>query len=318
MTDCSILTSAKEDICLQARQLNELSNKLSTSFEEAVAYIANHRGRIAISGMGKSGLIGQKIAATLSSTGTPSYFIHSAEALHGDMGMLHEDDILVLISNSGETAEVKDMLTYAKSMGVFVIAMTGKESSSVAKGADIFLDIGVSNEICPNNLAPTSSTLMTLCLGDVLAVAVMRERRFTETDFARLHPGGSLGRRLILKVSDLMVSADLPIIRPGDTVKDAVFVMTASRLGLCLIQEGDKLLGIMTDGDLRRALQKRDDLLDCPCEEVMSTSPKTIGPDVKIALAERIFMEHKIKALVVLDQQSQAVLGVLDLFSLNS
>ena len=314
MIDSSILTSAKKDICSQAEQLNELSNKLSSSFHESVISIVNHQGRIAISGIGKSGLIGQKMSATFSSTGTPSYFIHAAEALHGDMGMLHQDDILILISNSGETSEVKDMLTFAKSLGVFVIAMTGKEESTIAQGADISLNTGVSYEICPNNLAPTSSTLMTLCLGDVLAVAVMRERNFSETDFARLHPGGSLGRKLISKVSDSMVKTNLPIVTPNDLVKEAVFAMTQSRLGLCLVLEQDKLVGIITDGDLRRALHRNSDVLQDCCKDIMSINPKTIGSDVKIAMAERILREHKIKALVVLDKVTDKVVGVFDLF----
>ena len=315
--DCAILKQAKENILSQASQIVELSSKLSDSFREATLLMSQAKGRVALCGMGKSGLIGQKISATLSSTGTPSYFVHAAEALHGDMGMLHHDDLLILISNSGETKEVKDMLVYAKSIHVKVIALIGNMSSSLAKNADIALDIGVSKEICPNNLAPTSSTLMTLCLGDALAVSIMNERNFTENDFARLHPGGSLGRKLLYRVSDYMITENLPIAGPECLVQEALLAMTSSRLGLCLIMDNDNLVGIITDGDLRRALQQEQNLLECSCETIMSEKPMTIYSDRKIVEAEKIFMNKKIKALAVLDPDSHKLIGVLDLFSIS-
>ena len=245
-----------------------------------------------------------------------SYFIHAAEALHGDLGMLHHDDLLILISNSGETKEVKDMALFAQSLKVEVIALTGDLESTLAKYADFVLDIGVSEEICPNNLAPTSSTLMTLCMGDILAVSTMQQRNFTADDFAKLHPGGSLGRKLLHRVSDYMVTESLPTVSPTDLVQKALLEMTSSRLGLCLIIQDRKLVGIITDGDLRRGLQDHSNLLECLCRDIMTEQPMTISPDSKIIEAESMIMDKKIKALVVVDPQSHEVVGVLDIFSL--
>lgn len=314
--DLSLIDKARESILSQASQIIGLSAKLSCTFPRAVEAIVAAKGRVALCGMGKSGLIAQKISATLSSTGTPSYFIHAAEALHGDMGMLHKDDLLILISNSGQTQEIQDILSYAKSQGMVIIGFTGNSESTLGQQADLTLDISVSKEICPNNLAPTSSTLATLCLGDVLAVSVMEKRKFSADDFARLHPGGQLGRKLLYKVGDVMIKDNLPIVRPTTLICEMLLVMTASRLGLCLVVENDTFCGLVTDGDLRRGLQSQSDFLQLPTSQIMSNDPVSIGPHHSLIEAESLLMKNKIKALVVICPQSQKLLGVFDIFSL--
>ncbi|HEH3668451.1 TPA: KpsF/GutQ family sugar-phosphate isomerase, partial [Campylobacter jejuni] len=228
------------------------------NFNQAVNLMLNTKGRCIVSGMGKSGHIGAKIAATLASTGTPSFFIHPGEALHGDLGMLTPEDVLIAISNSGETEEILKIIPAIKKRKIPLIVMCGKKNSTLVKQSDIFLNIAVKKEACPLQLAPMSSTTATLVMGDALAAALMKVRNFKPDDFALFHPGGSLGRRLLTKVKDLMVSSNLPIVHPDTEFNDLVDVMTSGKLGLCVVLENEKLVGIITDGDLRRALKTSD------------------------------------------------------------
>ena len=264
-----------------------------------------------VSGMGKSGLVGQKIAATLASTGTPSFFLHPGEALHGDLGMIVPGDIVLLISNSGETDEVLRLLPALAHFGNTLIAMTGVMDSPLAKAANHVLDIAVEREICPLNLAPTTSTLVTMAMGDALAVALMDARGFEPQDFARFHPGGRLGKRLLTRVVDVM-RRDLPLILPTATLREAMLAMTAGRLGLAIIAQASQLKGILTDGDLRRSFSEKNAQLDDPVTRFMSPNPMTIASQSMWFEAEALMLERKIKSLVVVDEAN--IVGVIDIF----
>jgi arabinose-5-phosphate isomerase len=268
---------------------------------------------VVFSGIGKSGLIARKIAATLSSTGTPSFFVHPAEAFHGDLGMITERDTVVLISYSGETDEVVRLLPHLVRLGTPIVAMVGRPESTIGSAADVVLDVAVEREVCPNNLAPTNSTLAALAMGDAISVALMRVRQFGAEDFARFHPGGALGRRLHTRVKDVMHSRDLPVVTPNQTVRDSLFTITRGRLGLALVFDGEALCGIVTDGDLRRAMQRHDDVLDVKVSEIMSAHPITIGEQALVSEAEKLMRRRKVKALVVLDSRGK-VSGLVEIF----
>ncbi|GAA0836611.1 MAG: KpsF/GutQ family sugar-phosphate isomerase [Marinomonas sp.] len=309
-----LIESARNTLSTQAKALASLANQVTEEFAKAVRMILASEGRTIICGMGKSGLIGKKIAATLASTGTPSFFLHPGEAFHGDLGMIQAQDTLILISYSGETEELMRLLPSLKNFGNPSIAIVGNMNSSLAKHCDCVLDISVDREVCPNNLAPTTSTTMTTAMGDALAVALMECRHFQPQDFARFHPGGSLGRKLLTRVKDLMHSKNLPVCAPEASLKEAITVMTHGRMGVVLIQDKGHLLGIFTDGDLRRAMLKDSvGMIDKKMSELMTPNPKTINENVMIVEAEEQMLRDKITLLVVTDNEN-ALTGVLEIY----
>ncbi|EOI6640384.1 SIS domain-containing protein [Campylobacter jejuni] len=311
------LEIAKEVFEKEAQAILDLAKNLDENFNQAVNLMLNTKGRCIVSGMGKSGHIGAKIAATLASTGTPSFFIHPGEALHGDLGMLTPEDVLIAISNSGETEEILKIIPAIKKRKIPLIVMCGKKNSTLVKQGDIFLNIAVEKEACPLQLAPMSSTTATLVMGDALAAALMKVRNFKPDDFALFHPGGSLGRKLLTKVKDLMVSSNLPIVHPDTEFNDLVDVMTSGRLGLCVVLENEKLVGIITDGDLRRALKASDKpRFDFKAKEIMSINPKVVDADAMASEAEEIMLKHKIKEIIV--GKEERVIGIIQLYAIGN
>ncbi|EAL9360773.1 KpsF/GutQ family sugar-phosphate isomerase [Campylobacter jejuni] len=310
------LEIAKEVFEKEAQAILDLATNLDENFNQAVNLMLNTKGRCIVSGMGKSGHIGAKIAATLASTGTPSFFIHPGEALHGDLGMLTSEDVLIAISNSGETEEILKIIPAIKKREIPLIVMCGKKNSTLVKQGDIFLNIAVEKEACPLQLAPMSSTTATLVMGDALAAALMKVRNFKPDDFALFHPGGSLGRKLLTKVKDLMVSSNLPIVHPDTEFNDLVDVMTSGKLGLCVVLENEKLVGIITDGDLRRALKASDKpRFDFKAKEIMSINPKVVDADAMASEAEGIMLKHKIKEIIV--GKEERVVGIIQLYAIG-
>lgn len=311
------LKIAKEVFATEAKAIEDLALNLDENFSKAIELMLHTKGRCIVSGMGKSGHIGAKIAATLASTGTPSFFIHPGEALHGDLGMLTPDDVLIAISNSGETEEILKIIPAIKKRKIPLIAMCGKKNSTLVKQGDIFLNISVKEEACPLQLAPMSSTTATLVMGDALAAALMKARNFRPDDFALFHPGGSLGRKLLTRVSDLMVSKNLPIVHPDTEFNDLVDVMTSGKLGLCLVLENEKLVGIITDGDLRRALKANDKpRFDFKAKEIMSVNSKVVDADAMASEAEEIMLKYKIKEIVV--SKEDKVVGIIQLYVIGN
>lgn len=313
MTNNSILSIAKESLTEQAHALMNMSQELGDEFIKAVNMILETRGRVVVCGMGKSGLVGKKMMATFASTGTPSFFMHPAEAFHGDLGMLAREDLLILISYSGETEEIINLLPSVKLFGNKIISIVGNPQSTMAQNSDVILCIKVEREVCPNNLAPTTSTLATMGMGDALAVALIKERNFQAEDFARYHPGGSLGRRLLTKVSDVMYTKNLPVISYNASLKETVLTISEGRLGLVVVIKDKQLVGIVTDGDLRRALVNEVDMNQAQITEIMTIDPITIEAATMLANAEDLMMENKIKALVVTDKNKK-ILGILEIF----
>ena len=300
----------------EAEAITALTDRLDQGFHDACDLLLKCQGRVVVSGIGKSGHIGKKIAATLASTGTPSFFMHPGEASHGDLGMITEQDLVVALSNSGETSEITLLLPLLKRLGIPLIALTGNPQSTIARSADINLDISVHEEACPLGLAPTSSTTATLAMGDALAVAVLEARGFTEEDFARSHPGGNLGRQLLLRVSDIMhTGSAIPLIDAGATLNDTLIEMTAKGLGMTGIVEGDRLVGIYTDGDLRRTFEKMPDINKALVREFMTENPITIAADRIASEALKIMHDRKINALMVVDEAG-SVQGALNMHDL--
>lgn len=306
---------------LAIQKLRENLNKVgyATDFASAIQTLLNCKGRIVVSGMGKSGHIAKKIAATFASTGSPAFFVHPAEASHGDLGMVQHDDVFVAFSNSGETAELLTIVPQIKRTGAKLIALTGNSESALAKFADVHLDVAVEREACPLNLAPTASTTASLAMGDALAVALLDARGFREEDFARSHPGGSLGRRLLTHVRDVMRSGDqVPKTLLTASIKEALLEITAKRLGMTVIvDQNDKVLGIFTDGDLRRLLEKNIDLNGQDLSSAMTANPRTISKDVLAAEAVEMMERFRINQLVVTDNAGKLVgaLNMHDLFA---
>ena len=320
MTDQSFRSSAESalrTIDIEMQAIGALKSRINDDFSRAVNILADVTGRVIVSGMGKSGHIGNKIAATLASTGTPAQFVHPAEACHGDMGMITESDAALLMSNSGSTNEITALLPMLKRLGIPIVAMTGNPDSILATSADIHLHIGVDEEACPHDLAPTASTTANLVMGDALAVALLEYKGFTAEDFAFTHPGGALGRRLLTRVSDLKVSgSDVPRIGPSTSLADALMVISAKGLGMSTVtDENHILLGIFTDGDLRRALEQGHDLSTTEVGLVMSQGAKTIDGDALAAEAVKRMESEGISALVVTDKKG-AVTGVIHLLAL--
>jgi arabinose-5-phosphate isomerase len=316
--DQQLIASAHRALAIEQRALGALGARVAAPFARACRLCLKCHGRVVVTGMGKSGHIAGKIAATLASTGTPAFFLHPAEAGHGDLGMIPATDVVLALSNSGETPEVVELVPHLKRLGVPLIVMTGKSDSTLAQAADVTLDVAVAEEACPLNLAPTASTTATLAMGDALAVAVLEARGFTAQDFARSHPGGSLGRRLLLHVEDLMrTGAALPRVLPTAPVSAGLIEMSAKGLGMTVVVDGnERILGVFTDGDLRRALEAQIDVHTTTMGTVMTAAPKTIGPRELAAEAVHLMELHRITALPVADTQGHLVgaLNVHDLF----
>ena len=302
----------------EAEAISALAERLDQRFYNACELILQCPGRIVVTGIGKSGHIGKKIAATLASTGTPSFFMHPGEASHGDLGMITEQDLVIAISNSGETSEITLLLPLLKRLGIPMISLTGNPRSTIAQSADINLDISVRAEACPLGLAPTSSTTATLAMGDALSVAVLEARGFTEEDFARSHPGGNLGRRLLLRVSDIMHSGDaIPLVDAETSLNDTLVEMTAKGLGVAGVVDGDseRLIGIYTDGDLRRTFEKMPDIKTARVRDYMTANPVTIDADRIASEALKLMHDRKINALMVVDASGR-VQGALNMHDL--
>jgi arabinose-5-phosphate isomerase len=312
-----LIEMGREALRIEARAVAALIDRLGDDFGGACQMLLACTGRVVVSGMGKSGHVGGKIAATLASTGTPAFFLHPAEASHGDLGMVTKGDVVLAISYSGETAELLTILPLFKRMGAPLIAMTGNPASTLGREADVHLDISVPAEACPLNLAPTASTTATLAMGDALAVALLKHRGFTEADFARSHPGGSLGRRLLLHVTDVMRRGDeLPRVGPDTPLTEGLLEMSRKRLGLTAVVDGDdRVLGIFTDGDLRRALDRRADIHGSRMSEVMTRNPRSIGPNELAAEAVLLMEKHAVNGLLVLDDSGRLV-GALNVHDL--
>lgn len=317
MSNEDLLALARETLAIESRAVSEIRSRLNDDFAAACRLCMETPGRVVVTGMGKSGHIATKIAATLASTGTPAFFMHPAEASHGDLGMITAQDLLLAISYSGETDEVVTILPLVKRMGAGLISITGKPSSTLARAADAHLDVAVSEEACPLNLAPTASTTATLAMGDALAVALLKARGFTAEDFARSHPSGSLGKRLLLRVQDVMrKDADIPAVGPDVSLRDGLMEMTQKGLGMTAIVENDgRILGIFTDGDLRRTLDEGVDIRSTPIREVMHTNCKTTSADILAAEAVNVLEENKITSLLVADDDG-CLIGALNIHDL--
>jgi arabinose-5-phosphate isomerase len=309
---------ARETLAIEARAIERVSTRLDESFARACRFCMDTTGRVVVTGMGKSGHISSKIAATLASTGTPAFFMHPAEASHGDLGMITEQDLMLAVSYSGETAEILTILPLVKRMGAKLISMTGKPASTLARAADVHLDVGVLEEACPLNLAPTASTTATLAMGDALAVALLKSRGFTAEDFARSHPSGSLGKRLLLRVADVMRSdIEIPSVLPDVPLRDGLMEMTEKGLGMtAIVDADDRILGVFTDGDLRRALDDGADIRRTTMREVMHSDCITTTGDILAAEAVHILEENKITSLLVASDDGRLIgaLNVHDLF----
>lgn len=310
----SSLTIVRECLAEKSNAIEVLMRKVGLEVDEAIEAILSCKGRIVISGMGKSGIIGKKIAATLASTGTPSFFIHPGEAFHGDLGMIRGKDVILLISNSGETEEVIKLIPSLKSFGNTIICIVNNSASTLAKNSDVTLDIFVEKEVCPNNLAPTTSTTLTLALADSIAVALMRKRNFKPENFAIFHPGGSLGRKLLTKVKDEMVSDGLPFITSETSFDDVVLIMTKSKLGMAIVQDGSELKGVISDGDLRRLFLSATPSCEVTAQAILNETPVFIDPDAMLAEAEVLMKEMHIQWLLVGSKET-GVEGVLQIYS---
>ncbi|BFU93590.1 MAG: D-arabinose 5-phosphate isomerase [Nitrospira sp.] len=311
------LREGKRVLGIEARAVQALVDRLDDRFVQAVDLLYGCKGKVVVSGMGKSGLVGQKIAATMASTGTPAFFLHPAEGLHGDLGMVGRHDVVVAISNSGEAQELLQLLPYMERMGIPVVAMTGRLASTLAKHSDVVLDVSVSEEACPLGLAPTASTTATLALGDALALALLQKRGFQEEDYAQFHPGGALGRRLLVRVKDLMhAGQDVPTVEESVTGTTAMLEMTAKKLGMTtVVDRTGALSGVITDGDLRRFIQRGGDFLKATASELASRNPKSIGPDDLAAKAVEMMERHSITTLVV-TEGARKIVGVIHLHDL--
>jgi arabinose-5-phosphate isomerase len=302
---------------IEARAVQALVQRLDSGFSDAVDLLYQCKGKVVVSGMGKSGLIGQKIAATMASTGTPSFFLHPAEGLHGDLGMLARGDVLIAISNSGETQEILQLLPFMERMAIPVLAIVGRKGSTLAKNSAVALDVSVAEEACPMGLAPTASTTATLAMGDALAVALLEKRGFKEQDFAQFHPGGTLGRRLLVKVRDLMHSGqDVPQVGEAVIASVAILEMSAKKLGMTtVVDRAGALVGVITDGDLRRFLQQGGDFSKVTAGSLASRRPKLIGPDELAAKAVEMMERYSITTLVV-SENAKRIVGVVHLHDL--
>jgi arabinose-5-phosphate isomerase len=311
-----MLDIAKRVLRAEATAILSLVDRLDGDFERAVRILGECRGRVVVTGMGKSGIICRKIAATLSSTGTPAFFLHPAEAIHGDLGALRDDDVVIALSHSGETEELIRLLESIRRIGAKLIAITGDPGSTLAKAADVTLDCGISEEACPMNLAPTASTTAALALGDALAMTLLVRKGFREEDFASLHPGGRIGRRLLRVEHAMHAGAAAPVVRLSTPMPDVFHEMSSKRLGMtCVVDDGDRLAGVFTDGDLRRLMTRASNVLSLTAGEVMTPQPITIDRQLLAVEALKIMETHKITSVVVVDGDRR-VLGVVHLHDL--
>jgi len=310
-----IIARGRRVLRIERDALGELEQRLDASFAAAVELIAANRGRVIVAGVGKSGLIGRKIAATLTSTGTPAMFLHPVESVHGDLGLVSSGDVAILISKSGETDELLPLLEQLKGLGVRTVAITAERDSTLARHCDVSLDGSVREEACPHDLAPTTSTTVALALGDALAVALLQEKGFKREDFARLHPGGALGRQLLTRVSDVMLRDDLPLLTLRATMREAVVHM-AERRGIAVVVDGaGRLQGVVTTGDLTRLMEKTTDIWALPVEDVMTRTPKVTGPDELASAIVFLMQQHGIMSMPVL-ADDRRVVGVVHLHDL--
>lgn len=315
----SILAAAREVMRIEAEAVTALGERLNSNFAQAVEMILSGKGRVVVTGMGKSGLICQKMAATLASTGTPALFLHPAEGVHGDLGMLMKGDVVIAVSNSGETEEIARILPIIKRMGLPLIAMSGSPQSTLGRAGDVFLDISVREEACPLQLAPTASTTATLAMGDALAVALLLQRGFREEDFALYHPGGALGKRLLLRVDELMHTGnDIPSVRETTLLKDALYEISSKKLGITgVMDDRGGLVGVFTDGDLRRTIESGLEVLNRPITEIMNRNPKRILRTNLAAKALQRMEEHSITSLFVFECEDDRVpVGIIHLHDL--
>lgn len=307
---------AKEVFKIEADAIANLSKNLDSNFEGAIEAILHSKGKLIISGMGKSGIIAKKIAATMASTGTPSFFLHPAEAYHGDLGMIEKEDILLLISNSGETDELLRLIPFLKAQKNIIISMSRNIDSTLAKNSRYHLNIAVEKEACPLQLAPTSSTTATLVMGDALAVTLMELRGFKEVDFAHFHPGGSLGRRLLTRVEDVMRKENLPIVEGSTSIQELIGTISNARLGLAIVEEEGKIVGIVTDGDIRREMEKSEaTFFRLTANDLMSTEPKVINAKEKLKTAQELMTQLKVNSLLVVEDE--ALVGVVQIYDLG-
>ena len=319
MNSNEVLKRAANVLRIEADGIASMIGRLDENFVRALQLLADCSGKVVVTGMGKSGLICRKISATLASTGTPSFFLHSADALHGDLGMIMKEDVILAVSNSGETGEILKILPHFKFLGLKLVVMTGKTDSTLAKAADVVLDVGVKEEACPLGLAPTASTTAALATGDALAIVLLEHKGFKEEDFALRHPGGILGRRLLLRVEDLMHrDRELPIIRSDTAIKEALFEITDKRLGVTgVIDQQEKLVGIITDGDVRRGLQTHGtEIFSKTAQQVMTAAPRTISKDALASEALARMEQNRprpITSLFVLDVASEKPIGIIHL-----
>jgi arabinose-5-phosphate isomerase len=313
----TIINKGKEVVRIEAQAVAELGERIGKSFADAVDLILKCKGRVIITGVGKSGIIARKIVATMNSTGTPAFFLHPSDAVHGDLGMVRHDDVVVCISKSGDTPELHSLLPMFKRIGVPIISLIGKTQSKLGEESDIMLDASVREEACPHDLAPTSSTTATLALGDALAIALLDRREFSREDFALYHPGGSLGKRLLLKIDELMVTGDaIPRVTGDVPLRDAIFEMTTKRLGCtCVLRNDGTLEGVLTDGDLRRLLQRTSDITKITASHAMSPKPKTILQGSLAVVALQEMESYNITQLIVVDKSHKPV-GVVHLHDL--
>ena len=313
----AILDTAREVLTTEAEAILRIKEMLNGEFVSTVEAILACEGKVILTGMGKSGIIAKKIAATLASTGTPSFFLNPGEAFHGDLGMISKGDIVIALSYSGETDEVLKIVPFVHENGNRLIAVTGNAESALAKNSDIHLDTKVEREECVLHLAPTSSTTAQLALGDALACAVMKMRNFTSQDFARLHPGGSLGRRLLMRVGNVMRKHDLPIVTEEASAADMIHAISRGGLGLIVVERESEILGIITDGDIRRAMESRQSaFFDIHPMDIATREPKTIHPDSKLIDAERRMTQHKVNSLLVVDDDRHLV-GVIQIYDIK-
>lgn len=312
-----ILSIGKRTLELEAQTLLKQINQLNGAFEDAVNFILHSKGKIVVTGMGKSGIVGRKIAATFASTGTPSFFMHPGEAYHGDLGMVGQDDVLLALSFSGETDEILKIIPFFQSNGNAVISMTGNSNSTLAKNSKIHLELRVEKEACPLRLAPTSSTTLTMAMGDALAVSLMESKAFKPEDFARFHPGGSLGRKLLAKVEHKMRCENLPLIKPESNFSEIIRVISEGRLGLALVNEGEITVGIITDGDLRRLMEAQEkNAWDYKANDFMTKQPKTVQMGTSLHDTEEMMRQNKITSLPVLGREGTTV-GVIQIYDLQ-
>ncbi len=317
MSEEKIIEIGRKVIEIESNAVRGLSTSIDRNFYKAVNAIYNSLGRVVFTGMGKSGLIARKIVATMNSTGTAAIFMHPTDALHGDLGMVRKDDIVILISKSGNTSELLDLIPLFKRIKVTIIGMLGENNSLIAKECDIVLNVAVKEEACPHDLAPTASTTAALVMGDALAIALLEKRGFSAEDFALLHPGGSLGKRLSLRISEIMIKGkDVPLVEETASVKDTILVMTSKRLGMtCVVNEKGKLSGIITDGDLRRTLEKSLDIHNLSAKDIMTKNPKTISKEYLASFAIQQMENFNITSLIVTDEDNTPV-GIIHLHDL--